>query len=344
MPSTLLIRADASPAIGVGHAMRCLALAQAWQDGGGGVVWFAREMPASLAARLRREGVALHLSSGPVGGARDAGAVRRLARRSGAAWIAVDGYRFGPAYLGTLHGGGPRLLAIDDMAHLEHYPVDVLLNQNEGASAASYAGKLGASVPLLLGARHSLLRREFRAGCAPRPARAGRRLRLLVTMGGSDPVNATQTILGRLAAGRHAHLHVAVVAGAANPHVAALRAATARAPYQCELHVAVDSLAPLMAWADAAIAAAGSTVWELAAMELPALVGAGEGNQFAVLRGLGAIPFFRAGAMSELLNWNLADELDALLARPVDAAWRSFGAAGAARVVETLRGRSALAA
>ena len=35
MAGTLIIRADATPAIGHGHLMRCLALAQAWQDAGG---------------------------------------------------------------------------------------------------------------------------------------------------------------------------------------------------------------------------------------------------------------------------------------------------------------------
>src|ERR1700752_1506506 len=96
--SNLLIRCDAGVAIGTGHAMRCLALAQAWQGAGGSVAFAMAESTSSIEARVRIGGIkVLHLP-GPPGSVEDSSRTCDVARQERAEWVVVDGYRFGSAY------------------------------------------------------------------------------------------------------------------------------------------------------------------------------------------------------------------------------------------------------
>lgn len=70
--TSLLLRADGSTAIGTGHLMRCLALAQEFADAGARVALASAEIPDRLRERFRDEGVAAHLRL------EVAGAYRRL--------------------------------------------------------------------------------------------------------------------------------------------------------------------------------------------------------------------------------------------------------------------------
>ena len=59
----VLVRADASAAIGSGHVMRCLALAQGLHAQGTRVVFACREHEGDLCALLEREGCAVLTAS-----------------------------------------------------------------------------------------------------------------------------------------------------------------------------------------------------------------------------------------------------------------------------------------
>src|SRR5438445_13504461 len=107
--STLIIRADASIAIATGHVMRCLALAQAWQDAGGNVVFAMAESTPAIDRRLRSEGVEIEQLEVSPNSVQDAREVATLACHRQATWIVVDGYRFDSDYQRNLKNAGLKL-------------------------------------------------------------------------------------------------------------------------------------------------------------------------------------------------------------------------------------------
>lgn len=336
MKRTLIVRADADPEIGTGHVMRCLSLAQAWQDTGGEVVFAAADLPFSLIARLEREKILFEQVRATVGSLGDANHTAEIVRRVDAEWVVVDGYRFPSYYYEYLRESGFKVLALDDMAHLERYPVDVVLNQNLSATASVYHGRVEDDTELLLGPSYSLLRREFRMAKRRIRATAGSPRRVLVSFGGGDAVNFTGEILRNLIRSGRKDLDVVVLAGAANPNVPELRQLASTAPFSCVVQVNVENVAAVMNWADVAISAAGSTVWELAGMNVPALIGGFEENQLVGLKALGKISIFRAWPIEELLTRDLAGELDR---QPVATGVQltGFDAQGSVRVVDWLQ-------
>ncbi|MEN9841131.1 MAG: hypothetical protein RL376_931, partial [Verrucomicrobiota bacterium] len=305
MKGNLLFRADASVEIGTGHVMRCLALAQAWQDAGGHATFASVAIPSGLADRLRREQVAFRRIEATVASEADAAATVQAARQLDADWVVVDGYRFGPAFLQALRASGLRVMSIDDIAHLACYPADLLLNQNLGATPALYEGKIERDTPMLLGPSYGLLRREFRRESVSRAPLVGRAVRVLVSFGGADHENHTLQVI-RLLASLQSRPEVLVLAGAANPHADTLNAFAVEAHFRCEVHVNIENVAAVMDWADVAITAGGSTVWELAARRLPALIGAISTDQLAMLPALRRVGGFRAMTVGELLSGDLS--------------------------------------
>jgi UDP-2,4-diacetamido-2,4,6-trideoxy-beta-L-altropyranose hydrolase len=255
-PEVLLIRADASLAIGTGHVMRCLALAQAWQDAGGTVSLAVAELPHALSPRLTAEGVSLSRIHAIPSGPEDAGETVAQARRVGAGWIVIDGDRFGSDFLETVRAAGFRVLLIDDFADRKSFPADLIVNPNLDDDEEAYR-KRGATAPLLMGSSYTLLRREFRPGTEKRETRQTGH-RILVTLGGSDPEHLTPKIADALA--HCSDLEVTAITGAGYDKADELRKLKAS-----NLRV-VDNppdMAQFMKDSDQAIIAAGGTLWEL---------------------------------------------------------------------------------
>ena len=282
---TLIIRADASIAIATGHVMRCLALAQAWQDTGGNVVFAMAESTPAIDARLCSEGmeiVQLDVSPNSIRDARD---VAALASDRQAAWVVADSYRFDSDYQCNLKRAGLKLIFVDDLGQCKHYSADLVLNQNVHASESMYASR-DAYTRLLLGPRFAMLRRDFRPWSEWQRKIAPNGRKVLVTMGGSDPDNVTAVVLEALGKVKIDGLEVVAVLGGSNPHIDFLERYASQSPCIRFLRDAAN-MPEAMAWADIAVSAAGSTCAEMCLLGLPAILIDLAENQTPVAEELG---------------------------------------------------------
>jgi len=314
-PGTLLIRADASIASGSGHVMRCVALAQAWQDAGGIAMAVMAEATPAIEERLHRETIEVVRLAASAGSEDDAVRTSKLAKELQAPWVAIDGYRFDSGYQASLKACGVRVLVVDDDGQADHYSADLVLNQNVHATENLY-GRRESYTRLLLGPRYAMLRREFDSWRNWRREIPAAGHRILIMMGGSDPDNFTLRVLDALPLIAGKSLEIVVVIGGSNPHQVMLDAAASglETKYAVRLVKNALNMPELMAWADVAVSGAGTTCWEMCLLGLPALVVDLAKNQLPVAQRLDELGVARhIGSSHDCSAAKIASELTRLL-------------------------------
>lgn len=295
------MRVDASTSAGTGHVMRCLALADAMRERQAQVRFICRDHPGNLADEVARRGFAVSLLPPPVlpgegegttfwlGATEIEDADQTIAALAGSRpdWLVVDHYGIGSQWERRLEGHASRLLAIDDLADRAH-ACDMLLDQNHASAAADrYRSLVPGGCCLLLGTRYALLRAEFAAAAATATRRASAVARVFVFFGGSDPGNMSGRTLEALAHPEFSDLEVDIVLGANQAHRASVERQAAARP-RTRLQGPGPGFASLMAGADLAIGAGGTTTWERLCLGVPSLVVAIAGNQVPACEALQA--------------------------------------------------------
>ena len=282
--TTVLIRADAAPAIGIGHVMRCLAVAEALREAGDTPVFAAACMPEALSRRILDSFCLLRPVRAAVpGDADDLASTLDLAREIGARGAILDGYHFDLGWRQVLARALRPLLVFDDLADGDSLPADLVVNASPAAFALPYAA-LAPHAVLLLGPSFAPLRSEIRTAMAgPRQALAQRK-RLLISFGGSDPRGLTGSVLRVLPGLLPADVGIDVVCGSSTAALAEIREIVAAAAPRVTLHVDPANLAGLMGAAGLALSAGGGTMAELAALGVPTLVAIVADNQVPGVR------------------------------------------------------------
>lgn len=270
---SLVIRCDASTAIGSGHVMRCLTLASALS--GQDVTFACAEIGDGLAGRITAAGHRLVRLPGPRGGAHDLQAFMPLV--VAARGVIMDGYAFGVEYRRAVRAAGRPVLALDDTGATT-LSADIVVNPSPAAPVLPYDGH----GRLLLGPEYALVaphllrwRNEAVAENAP----------LLLTFGGSDPLNLTLPVATALRRELADAPLRAVLGGA----VADLdNVARGLAELGAQVEVDVADMGPILRGCRLAVSAGGSTLYELAALGRPMVLAVVADNQDAAAQAASA--------------------------------------------------------
>ncbi|OOZ41831.1 UDP-2,4-diacetamido-2,4,6-trideoxy-beta-L-altropyranose hydrolase [Solemya pervernicosa gill symbiont] len=288
----LIVRTDATDAVGLGHLTRSLALAGEARSIGCEVLGVG--CLESDASRRAVDNVVDEWIDLPD---REAShdsltMLKLLIAERNPSWVVVDGYDFGYDYLCSVQSES-KLLVIDDGARLENYCADLLLDQNVGAERRNYRLQGGGRV--LLGAKYALLRAQFKGGAKVRTASLkARSQRVLVSLGGLSETGELLLVLQGLAQ-MSTPLDITCLTGASSETQATIEKGVVSIfsgrPHNLKLVPYRDEMASLMVWADVAVSAAGSICLEMACKGLPMLLMVLADNQAPI-----AAEFDRLGA------------------------------------------------
>lgn len=264
--SHLVFRCDASPEMGTGHIMRCLTLADVWRDDFGGTATFCcANLWPGLQQRICDAGHAVIDidDDHPL-------TVADITSCSEAIALVVDGYQFDQCYRKALAESVSNIVTFRD-AESEVSGARLVIDTSPIAKAPEDADAMYLCGPDFALISPGVLRART-APCSPDG--------ILITFGGSDPhgmsLPVTRSVRDILP---ETPLHVVVGAGVAQPDT--LISALGTIPNTNVSHD-LPSLGTAIRNATLVITAAGSSLYEVAALSRPMVLVITEDNQSAL--------------------------------------------------------------
>jgi len=177
----LYIRVDGSFQIGVGHLMRCTALAYMLKDNFD-IIFFCKEIPDQIRKELSENGFSCNLIEN------ESEFIRNLDKKT---FVVLDGYHFDTEFQKKIKDAGSKLICIDDL-HDKEFVADLIINHSPGITPHDY--KTLPYSQFALGLNYVLLRPVFLKQ-AKKKRIINKLDTLLICFGGSDYKNLTYSTL-----------------------------------------------------------------------------------------------------------------------------------------------------
>ncbi len=302
----VVVRCDASQALGLGHLVRCLAVASVLRDRFSAAVTFALGGDAALAALVREQAFPVMI----LAGIDPAGELATVLARTGANTLLMDlRTPWDDGEIAAIRAVGCRFAVLDEggarrlVADLGYYP--------PSGAALDWSGARGR---YFIGWDWLALRPQF---SPPPPWRPETPPLALILAGGSDPQRLRVRLLRLAVAALPPDWRMILVLGRATLADAGFEALAAGIGTRLTIAQDVADMAALMAGASLAISVFGGTAYELAAVGVPTILlglDADHARSAAALAEAGAALFL--GSAAETSDEILATAIAALATAP----------------------------
>lgn len=260
--------ADAAPEMGMGHVYRCLSIARQIKEISDKRVCF---ICASGKEQISEAGFEVIERRGGVDNV-DTADILNIIEKNGIECLISDSYLPDGEYYEKVDSAAKsvRIFDIGDPT----YPCDTLIDYNLDNEDYDFINARRR----LLGAKYAPLRAEFMNLPAKRVSEKVEKV--LITAGGSDPINATDRILSELlSSSEFDDIKFTVIAGAMNRYFDKITKTAKRHKERVEVLRSVNNMAELFTEADIVLTAGGSTLFEVCACGVPAVVFSVADNQ-----------------------------------------------------------------
>jgi len=270
----IAFRVDASPAIGIGHLMRCIALSEELIKRGNICSFVTKIDDISLIKKIKENNINIKYIDSNATLDDDKNQLLKYCRNNNINWIITDSYNINSKYLKEMKKNGFKVLSIDDTAQI-HYYSDIVLNQNIGSDKLIFSAEKYSK--FLLGPKYAMLRNDL----LRRHEKIDRENieKLLIMFGGSDNDNLTLKIIDLLKSFSK-KIDFSVIIGPLNPFYDDIEKYIKKENLKIKLIKSPENIVDLYLDTDIAISAGGTTCYELAYFGIPNIIITIADNQF----------------------------------------------------------------
>lgn len=281
MKPKIIIRADGGTSIGMGHVMRCIALADMLKNDFN--VAFAIQTPAESVIKNIHSvtETILHLPD-TTDYKKDATGFSQFLEPTDI--VILDGYNFKTDYQKIIKSAGCKLVVIDDL-HDWHQVADAVINHAAGITAADYSKE--EYTKLYLGLEYALLRKPFLI-----PSKEIKKInavkKVFISMGASDINNLTKKFTEALIQIKGIE-EIHLMLGSINPNLKSIDLLIEKNKQiiiKKHFEISAEQLAELLKKCDLSICPASSISLESCAIGIGLITGYTAENQKGILSGL----------------------------------------------------------